>query len=96
MPTISFASNASPTIGVEIELQLVDSETLALSNSIEQVLDALPDDLAHAIKPELMQSYLEINTGICHTVREVRDDLRAKIEGVERVAKALGIDLFWS
>jgi len=96
MPTISFASNASPTIGVEIELQLVDTQTMALSNSIEQVLQALPDDLSNAIKPELMQSYLEINTGICHTVRQVGEDLRSKIEGVDRVAQSLGIELLWS
>ena len=92
---LPFTRNDSPTIGVEIELQLVDSQTMELANRIEDVLAALPADLQMAIKPELMQSYLEINTGVCQTVAEAGDDLRAKLQAVESSVNPLGILLFW-
>ena len=96
MSTLKFTRNASPTIGVELELQLVDRDSLELSNSIETVLGALPEGLAEQVKPELMQSYLEINTGICRTVREAGTDLRGKLEALEKVTDSLGLKLFWA
>ena len=96
MSTLKFTPNDSPTIGVEIELQLVDAETLALSNSIEDVLSRLSPALAKQVKPELMQSYLEINTSVCTTVREAGADLRTKLEDLERVTGMLGIKPFWA
>ena len=91
MSTLEFTRNESPTIGVEIELQLVDAETLSLSSSIEKVIAGLPAGLAERVKPELMQWYMEINTGICRTVAEVGEDLNSTIEAVERVTDDLGL-----
>ena len=42
MSTLEFTRNDFPTIGVEIELQLVDAETLSLSSSIEKLIAGLP------------------------------------------------------
>ena len=78
MPVMRFTPNTSPTIGVEIELQLIDSKELALTNAIDQVLTALPEHLRDSVKPELMQCYVEINTRICRNVREVGEDLRTR------------------
>lgn len=96
MSLLQFTPNHKPTIGVEIELQLVDAETMALANRIEDVRQALPDGLRETIKPELMQSYLEINTGVCNSVAEAGADLRSKLDQVESVAKPLGMELFWA
>jgi carboxylate-amine ligase len=96
MSTIAFTRNDSPTIGVEIELQLLDAETLALSNSIEPILERIPDDLVEKIKPELMQCYLEINTDVCRTVRVAGADLRTKLESLEKVTNSLGLRLLWA
>ncbi|MGH7127740.1 MAG: glutamate-cysteine ligase family protein, partial [Planctomycetaceae bacterium] len=95
MPKLQFTRNDAPTIGVEVELQLIDAETLALSNSIEPVLDGLPAELSETIKPELMQCYLEINTGVCRTVRDVGQDLCEKLDVLEQVTDSLGLRLFW-
>ena len=75
MSVLSFTRNESPSIGVEVELQLVDRETYELKCGIDEIIARLPDDLAEHVKPELMQCYLEINTGICRTVADVRNDL---------------------
>lgn len=96
MSAIKFTHNDAPTIGIEIELQIVDAESLALSNSIEEILSRLDGGLAEHVKPELMQSYLEINTGVCRTVREAGDDLRQKLEDIEQVTDALGLRLYWA
>lgn len=96
MNTLPFTRNERPTLGVEIELQLVDAETGALRSAIEQVLAELPEGLKDQIKPELMQCYLEINTGVCRTVREAGNDLRDKLAKLERVTDKLGLRLLWA
>ncbi|MCH7688465.1 MAG: YbdK family carboxylate-amine ligase [Planctomycetes bacterium] len=96
MPTLEFTRNEYPTIGVELELQLVDAETFALSNSIDDVLKETPEAFSEKIKPELMQSYLEINTDVCKTVRQAGEDLSGKLEELEKITGKLGLKLFWA
>ncbi len=96
MSQLLFTRNETPTIGVEIELQLVDADDMTLANRIEDVLAALPDDMRGVIKPELMQSYLEINTGVCNSVSEAGEDLRQKLKIVESAIDPLGLKLFWA
>lgn len=96
MEPIIFNANRTPTIGIEIELGLVDAETMALSSSIERVLQRVPPAFSDNIKPELMQSYVEINTGVCHTVDEAQEDLREKLVALEQVTDSLGLRLYWS
>ncbi|QDU46991.1 Carboxylate-amine ligase YbdK [Symmachiella dynata] len=95
MPSLEFKRNDYPTVGVEIELQLVDAETMALSNSISDILAELPAEIEARVKPELMQSYLEINTGICNTVNDVERDLRSVLQQVEAITDNLNLKLFW-
>ena len=96
MSTISFRSNTAPTIGVELELALVDAKTFALSNSIERVLPLVPSELLSSIKPELMQSYIEINTDVCVSVGDADRDLTAKLRCVEEIADQLDLRLYWT
>jgi len=95
MGKLEFNSNSRPTMGVELELALVDAETMALSSSIGQVLEQLPNTEQMCFKPELMQCCLEINTGICRTVAEAEKDLRQKLLQVEEVTDRLGLGLWW-
>lgn len=96
MNSLDFHSNSAPTLGIELELALVDADSMALSNSILRVLDRVPSQYADSIKPELMQSYCELNTGICQTVDEARDDLTAKLVCLEGITDQLGLRLYWS
>jgi len=95
MTKLVFHSNASPTLGVELELGIVDASTMGLSNSVDRLLDALPTGQVPCFKPELMQSCLEVNTGICYTVAEAEADLFAKVVQIERAADQLGLRLWW-
>ncbi|RMD84603.1 MAG: YbdK family carboxylate-amine ligase [Candidatus Dadabacteria bacterium] len=93
---IEFARNDYPTLGVELELQLVDRNTLALKSAIADVLAGVPDGLRTRFKPELMQCCLEINTEICRSVDEVGEDLRGKLAVAERLAADAGAFLYWA
>jgi carboxylate-amine ligase len=95
MTKLDFNSNHRPTLGVELELGLVDDDTMALSSSIEHVLEEFPNEVGECLKVELMQCVLEINTGICNTVAEAEADLTAKLKRVQAVTDRLGLRLWW-
>lgn len=88
---ISFQSSPYPTIGVEVELQILDKETRELANAAPLILDRFKDNMF--FKPELIQSTLEINTGICRTVRDVYSDLREKFCRTKKICDAEGLML---
>jgi carboxylate-amine ligase len=92
---LTFTPNARHTLGVELELQLVDPETQELKSVIVPLLNQLPPDQNWA-KQELMQSYLEINTGVCGSIDEVRRDLAGKIAQVQTAARQVGANLLWA
>ncbi len=96
MSVLRFTRNERPSIGVEIELQLVDKDSLALRPAIESVLEKLPEELHRCVKPELMQSYLEINTGVCETVKDIGQDLSGTLDALEKVTDAEGLKLLWA
>lgn len=94
MEKLHFNSNKRPTLGIELELGLVDARTLELSSGIHRVLEVL-NGSQQEFKPELMQCCIEIITGICETVGQAEEDLRGKVERVEQVADQLGLKLWW-
>ncbi len=91
----SFNGNQTHSLGVEIELQLVDAQTLALSNAVQQILDRVPEKWSDKIKPELMQSYCEFNTDVCSAVKDVEPDLVEKLQWGRSVAQELGLKFVW-
>jgi carboxylate-amine ligase len=93
--TLPFHANDHPTLGVELELQLVDAESFALKSAILQLLDKVGHDQVW-LKPELMQSYVEINTDVCQDVSEVRADLSAKLDRLYAAAKATDTRILWA
>src|SRR5438105_626212 len=96
MSRLTFAASPRHTLGVEIELALVDGETMALRSASPQVLERIPEHLKESIKPELMRCYVEINSAICETVADAEKDLRQKLGLLEPIADDLGLRLYWS
>ena len=96
MGKLEFHSNREPTLGIELELGLVDAQTMALSSSIQTILKQVGEgNSAATYKPELMQCCVEINTGICKTVSDAADDLSAKIVCLEQICDQVGLRLWW-
>ena len=94
MERISFNRSPDPTIGVELELQLLDAETLELAPLAPGVLEMVPPSLKERIKPEFIQSMVEINTEICSTVAEVEKDLKSSYAFLNDITEGLGGTLF--
>jgi carboxylate-amine ligase len=88
--SIEFNPSPEPTIGVELELQLLDSKTLRFANVAPAVLDAIPPAYRGRIKEEFIQSMVEINTRICRDVEEVDRNLRESLSALEAVLDGMG------
>jgi glutamate---cysteine ligase / carboxylate-amine ligase len=76
------------TIGIEEELMICDASTLELVNAIETLLE--PASVGE-IKPELMESVLEVSTEPCANTAEAGDQLRALRSQVARAAEQKGL-----
>lgn len=95
MSKVDFAGNESPTLGVELELGLVDAESMELAARCAPILAEVPERFRNSVKPELKQSCIEINTGICASVSDVEQDLREKLQLVEGIAAKHQTRLWW-
>ncbi len=95
--TIEFNSSKRATLGVEWELQLVDRDSGHLRQEAQEVLGELPElsggENNPPLRHELMQSTIEVVTGICETVEEAREDLSATVERLARATDRRGVDL---
>ena len=100
MSKIDFHHNDRPTVGIELELGLVDAQTMALSSSYgllnaRLIAEGHQDADATQYKPELMQCVLEINTEVCETIGDAERDLTEKLNIVQSAADALNLRLWW-
>ena len=96
MTRLRFKPSPRPTLGVEVELALVDARTMALSSAAPDLLAAMPDALRGSVKPELMRCYVEVNSAVCNTVADADADLRGKLAALQAAADAAGLALYWS
>jgi glutamate---cysteine ligase / carboxylate-amine ligase len=71
------------TIGIEEELMILDAESLELVNAIETLLEPAPEG---EIKPELMESVLEVSTEPCANTVQAGEQLRALRKQVTQTA----------
>ncbi|MBO0805743.1 MAG: glutamate--cysteine ligase [Nocardiopsaceae bacterium] len=95
--TIAWNPSRGPTLGVEWEVLLVDPKTRLLRQDADAVLaglDGLTDSGEHPkLKHELMQSTVEVVTGICGTAAEAKADLSIALKELQRAAEPHGIAL---
>ena len=87
-----FGKGEPYTLGVEEEYMLLDGETFDLVQHIDTVLAAIVGhELESQIKPELMQSVLEIATPVCRTASDADRELRKLRAYVTSVANEKGL-----
>ena len=84
-----FRSGGVLTLGVELELQILNTETSALAPMAQELIAAV--GLSKKVKPELYRDMIEINTAICKDAKEVEADLGATIDAMTSAANSLGI-----
>jgi carboxylate-amine ligase len=75
------------TLGIEEEFQIVDPRTRELRSHVSAILEEGKTLLGEQIKPEIIQSMIEVGTGICKNITEARSDitnLRSILSGLVR------------
>jgi carboxylate-amine ligase len=86
---IIFNGSDAPTLGAEIEVQVVDAAgALATDTAATKILAQLGD--APGYKHELLECCVEVITDVCPTVGAVRRDLGDKLERLIEVADGQG------
>ncbi len=83
MEQIPFVSSTPNTLGIELELQLIDPRTFDLAGAAEELLAQMADlSIADRIKPEITRAMIELNSsvhdhpaGLLVEMREMRDAL---------------------
>ncbi|MBI4500966.1 MAG: glutamate--cysteine ligase [Gemmatimonadetes bacterium] len=89
---LEFIGSPRMTVGVEIELQLLDAVTRDLTAGAPLVLELLGAEEKH-VKPEILRGMLEINTGVCTRISEVRADLERAMTRLREVCGPIGVSL---
>src|SRR4029453_16973823 len=63
------------TLGIEEEFQIVDPQTRELRSHVSEILEEGRMLLGEQVKPEMIQSMIEVGTGVCADVQEARADV---------------------
>jgi glutamate---cysteine ligase / carboxylate-amine ligase len=75
------------TLGIEEEFQIVDPVTGELRSRVSEILEDGKTLLGEQVKPEMIQSMIEVGTGICKDIQAARADitnLRSTLAGLAR------------
>jgi len=91
--SLVFRPSPEASLGVEIELQILDKETGNLAPGAVRILKACREEGLTSVTAELMQSMIEVKTGICGSVNEVKEQLIPDLRKARNIAASLGFDL---
>lgn len=86
---IIFQSAGVLTLGVEIELQLIDPQSMNLASKSDIILKA--GSYIRKLKPELYTNIVEINTDKCQDVHEIEKDLTESFDAIDQVGNKSGV-----
>ncbi|GAB3296613.1 glutamate--cysteine ligase [Epidermidibacterium keratini] len=96
---IPFNPSTGSSLGIEWELELVDRQSRELTPAAIEILEAITPEGAEehpSAKHELLQSCIEVVTGVCQTVGEAKEDLQRSVAEVAAAADPLGVGLMCS
>jgi len=79
------------TIGIEEEYQIVHPETRELTSYIQQLLESGRQILKDQIKPEFLQSQVEVGSRICRSMQEARAEICRLRREVGSLAEERGL-----
>ena len=83
---VQFQTSEPFSLGVEIELQIVDKDNFTLVPKAPEILAKVPTELKERIKPEFIRSMVEVNTQVCADVGQVKENLTHLIKLAEKIA----------
>src|SRR5262249_49372614 len=90
---LTFRPSTGTSLGVELELQILDRESGDLAPGAVRLLQACREEGIDDVSAELHQSMIEVKTGVCQSVAEVQRTLVPLLRRVRNLAGSLGYDL---
>ena len=81
------------TLGIEEEFQIVDPVTRELRSHVSEILDEGKLLLGEKIKPEMIQSMIEVGTGVCANIQEAREDITKLRCIISSLARKKGMEI---
>ena len=81
------------TLGIEEEFQIVDPQTRELRSHVSEFLDEGKMILGEQIKPEMIQSQIEVGTGVCQNIQEARADITRLRAIISSLAQKSGLKI---
>ena len=87
---LAFQPSSTTSIGIEIEVQIVDRETCDTAPGALPILRRCRAEGIEGVSAEFMQSMIEIKTGVCANVTEAERELVPLLRAVRNVANSLG------
>lgn len=78
------------TIGIEEEYQIIDPETRELTSYVQQLMNTGRVILGDQLKPEFMQSQIEVGSKICANIQEARQEITHLRRTVGTIAQENG------
>ena len=88
----AFGQSEALTLGVELELQLVNTHDYNLTHYADDMLRLMAKrELPGSVVPEMTAGMIEISTDVCHTWREAQGQLQQIRDALVQCADKLGI-----
>jgi carboxylate-amine ligase len=81
------------TLGIEEEFQIVDPATRELRSHVAEILEEGRMLLGEQIKPEMIQSQVEVGTGVCKNIQEARADITNLRSIISSLAEKNGLKI---
>jgi carboxylate-amine ligase len=81
------------SVGVELEVRLLDAASKKPANRSPYLFEHLPDELRANVHRELLQSMIEIVTPVCRDSREASDFIMRTLHTLERIGEKEDIRL---
>lgn len=87
---MKFKGSPHSTLGMEIELQLLDPNTLDLVDGILSLMESYPQQ---PTKPEYNQATVEINSKVCSNIEELETNMFSALTSLQARCEELGMTL---
>lgn len=90
---LTFRPSSGTSLGVKMELQILDRTTGDLAPGATRIVRAYEDAGVPGVSVGLTQSMIAIKTGACNNVADVRDQLVPQLRRVRDTARSIGYEL---
>ena len=92
MQSIAFTASAPNTLGIELELQIVDPQTFDLRGAAEELLAQIANHpYADRVKPEITRSMIELNSSVHTDPARLLEEMREMRDLLVEAADAVGV-----